>query len=164
MWPGILCCFCAVSICVDEPYKHDNSQRLEAFSHWVKINTDVINKKPSHGPDPVAYLAKIQEITSPSVLNVSDPVYLKDAGLAVQSIPPFPAFPQHQPPEFQQLLVLKMAEGVSAIGDPIVAETLARVGLSFLTDTKDYIIWLAGDLASVDEMIRTCKGTWVREN
>ncbi|KAJ4980343.1 hypothetical protein NE237_031180 [Protea cynaroides] len=77
----------------------------------------------------------------------------------------------------------KEIEGASAIGDPVVAETLSRVvilpkdkeiysqldfmgafdrrisqvfeELSFLTDTKDYIIWLTGNFTSADEMIRT---------
>ncbi|KAJ4957822.1 hypothetical protein NE237_024933 [Protea cynaroides] len=94
---------------------------LEAFS----------NKKPSQGPNPINYLAKIQEIPSPSIRNLSDPAYLKDAGL-----------------------VLRVAEGASAIGDPALSETLARA-LSFFTDTKDYVILLTGDLASCDEMIQS---------
>ncbi|KAJ4974594.1 hypothetical protein NE237_007768 [Protea cynaroides] len=50
-----------------------------------RANTDVINKKPSQGYDSISYLAKIQEIPSPSIQNLSDLACLKDAGLGEQT-------------------------------------------------------------------------------
>ncbi|KAJ4979829.1 hypothetical protein NE237_010609 [Protea cynaroides] len=84
----------------------------------------------------------------------------KGKEIALQSTPSSPSLPHPQFSEPQQHLVLKMVEGASAIGDPTVAETLARA---------DYIIWLTSNLVGADEMIRTlqrdmAEGERVRES
>ncbi|KAJ4972291.1 hypothetical protein NE237_005390 [Protea cynaroides] len=104
------------------------------------------------GDDQVSSLAPTSCKDAPSSSKMK--INWDDAFGIQERIPTPPPIPVHE---------AQASEGLKELfGDasfPIGSEEL-----SFLTDTKDYIIWLTNDLAGADEMIKTLQRDFSEES